>query len=120
MAVRIAVVDDDDSLVFMLKESLSSDGFDIVTASDGVAALSLVRSEKPQLLVIDAHMPGMTGQEVLASLRADATTATLPVILLTGDAPEKAFPSGRDVKTHVMTKPIELDDLTHLVRKMLL
>jgi len=80
---KILVVDDNVSLVRMLEGVLRRRDYDVITAYDGVEALSKARAERPDLIVLDIVMPRMDGYEVCRHLHADPATAAIPVILLT-------------------------------------
>jgi two-component system response regulator (stage 0 sporulation protein F) len=81
---RVLVVDDDDSIRFLLKEELLSDGHDVRTAADGISALRAVEERQPDVVVLDIKMPGMSGLEVLERLKRDHPR--LPIFLLTAYA----------------------------------
>ncbi len=81
---RILLVDDDPQVCSMMRQVLAREGFGVLVAADGPAALALVESERPDLVLLDLVMPGMDGMEVLRTLKGRATEDFLPVILLTG------------------------------------
>jgi DNA-binding response OmpR family regulator len=81
----IAVADDDPKMVRLVRRNLELAGFRVVTATDGLGAISIVESEDPDLLVLDLVMPGMDGAEVLTRLRE---FTWLPVIILSGRSDE--------------------------------
>lgn len=81
----IAIADDDPRMVRLVRRNLELAGYRVVTATDGLGAISLVESEDPDLLVLDLVMPGMDGCEVLARLRE---FTWLPVIILSGRGDE--------------------------------
>jgi sigma-B regulation protein RsbU (phosphoserine phosphatase) len=87
---RILVVDDDQFSCRLLERTLISAGFLVNTCLDGSSALGLVRSLKPDLLLLDFKMPGMSGVEVCIALRTDEDAAIkeVPVIMLTGHSTE--------------------------------
>src|SRR5688572_10759034 len=85
---RILVVDDERDLVDLIAYNLGRNGYDVLTASDGHAALELARRESPDLVILDLMLPGLDGTEVARLLRADPTTAAIPVILLTAKGEE--------------------------------
>ena len=80
---KILVVDDVMPNVLLLKVMLSNEKFNIITASNGEQAIELARSERPDLLLLDVMMPGMSGYDVAQTLRADEKTAEIPIIFLT-------------------------------------
>jgi DNA-binding response OmpR family regulator len=77
---RVLVVDDDATVREVLRRYLTRDGHDVIEAADGVTGLGLVRSQHPDLLVLDLMLPGMDGLEVCREIRR---TSTIPVIMLT-------------------------------------
>lgn len=80
---KILVVDDVMPNVLLLKVMLSNEKFNIITASDGEKAIEQARNEKPDLILLDVMMPGLTGYEVAQILRNDPNTAEIPIIFLT-------------------------------------
>jgi len=77
---RVLVVDDDDTVRDVLRRYLARDGHEVIEAADGITGLNLVRSQQPDLLVLDLMLPGMDGLEVCREVRR---TSTMPVIMLT-------------------------------------
>ena len=80
---KILVVDDVMPNVLLLKVMLTNEKFNVVTASNGTTALSMVQSEKPDLILLDIMMPDLNGYEVAQRLKADPATAGIPIIFLT-------------------------------------
>ncbi len=88
-ATKILYVDDEPDIRLIVEMSLKmKPGIDVRTASSGQEALNILIGEgwAPDLLMIDVMMPGMTGPEVLSKLRAEAATATIPVVFVTARA----------------------------------
>jgi CheY-like chemotaxis protein len=119
MAKTIVVADDDESLVYMLKENLEAEGYDVRPAYDGQSVMRLVSEKSPDLILMDFNMPGWNGLQALESLRANAVTAEIPVIFLTGEASERILPGGGDAKTRCFSKPIELDLLNATIKTLI-
>ena len=84
MAARILVVDDQRTNAEMVSGLLRNLGYEVELALDGQEALELVREKGPDLVISDILMPGLDGYELCRRLRANAATALLPVILVTG------------------------------------
>src|SRR5438034_1221696 len=80
---RILVADDSPTVLALLKESLSEEGYDVDPASDGVEALEHLYRQIPDLVLLDIEMPRMNGYQVLRLLREDPVVKDLPVIFLT-------------------------------------
>jgi DNA-binding response OmpR family regulator len=116
----ILVADDDRDIRDLVSFRLQREGYRTVTAEDGVQALDGVRAETPDLVVLDVMMPGLSGLDVTAALRADARYASLPIILLTARVQESdvalGFDSGAD---DYMIKPFSPRELVSRVQAVL-
>jgi two-component system, sensor histidine kinase and response regulator len=86
MAKKILVIEDDPAILNPTLEFLSTEGFDVVGAENGDLGLEQARKYLPDLIISDIMMPGLDGLEVLAELRKDPATATIPFIFLTARA----------------------------------
>jgi adenylate cyclase len=116
---KILVVDDVPENVRLLEAVLAPRGYDIVTANDGLAALALVDSERPDLILLDVMMPGLDGHAVCRRLRENEDTAVLPVIMVTsslGAEKTQAIEAGAD---DFIPKPFNHDELLTRVRSLL-
>jgi len=80
---KIAVIEDEPFLASMYTTKFELEGFDVVRAADGEEGLKQIKENKPDLVLLDIVMPKMDGFQVLENLRADSSTSSLPVILLT-------------------------------------
>ena len=108
---QILVVEDDPNVRGLLQTLLNSEGYDVVTASDGLAGLVKLSTAKPALMLLDLMMPDLGGVRVLEELRADPTLADVPVIVVTGKV--EAVPGLRDVlgDDNVFVKPFGVTEL---------
>ena len=79
----ILIADDDDLLAALVQFKLEAAGHRVMIVGNGALAIEAVRREQPDLVVLDAMMPVLTGHEVLARLKADPACAAVPVIMLT-------------------------------------
>jgi type IV pilus assembly protein PilB len=119
---KALVVDDQPDLRRIVRMALEKSdlGLTVVTAQDGIEALTLAAVERPDVVILDVSMPGMDGFEVCARLRADVATAFVPVLMLTAhDSVEyvtRGFGVGAD---DYLVKPFRRDDLVARVRRML-
>jgi len=114
--IRILVVDDDPELLDTLREYLETLGnrYIVETAARGSEALWMVARARPDLVILDVEMPGMSGVQVLASLRA--LDPTIPVIMLTANTDGSV--AGETLKLGAVSyapKPLNLKYLDHLV-----
>lgn len=83
MTARILVVDDDHSIVNVLRGYLEQSGYQVLTAYDGNGGLQAIRQERPDLVVLDLMLPGRDGWSLTRLVRADSALAALPIILVT-------------------------------------
>jgi two-component system phosphate regulon response regulator PhoB len=88
-AEHILVVDDEADIVALVAYHLARAGYRVTTASSGTEALSLARSDRPSLIVLDLMLPGISGYEVLERLRADDNTRQVAVLMLTARRDEQ-------------------------------
>ncbi|MBM4103423.1 MAG: response regulator [Planctomycetes bacterium] len=85
MADRKAlIVDDEFHIVQVVAIKLRNNGFEVLTADNGADAYALACENKPDIMITDYQMPGLTGLELIEKLRATPETASIPVIMLTG------------------------------------
>jgi CheY-like chemotaxis protein len=113
----ILVCDDEPSLRELVRAVLGS-GYRFAEADDGHQALVLLRELRPDLLVLDLMLPGVSGIEVLAEVRRDPALASLPVVVITAwsHAEAGALVAGADRFVH---KPFEPDELVSAVEELL-
>ena len=118
--VRILVVDDDPVIVELLRVNFEIEGFEVVSAADGREGLDRARSEQPDVVVSDIMMPRLDGLQMLRQLRADPTTARLPVILLSAKAQNADVQQGMELgAADYVTKPFDPLDLIARVNAVL-
>jgi CheY-like chemotaxis protein len=116
----VLVVDDDPSIVHLLKEDLEMEGYRILEGYDGQMALQVARASRPDLIVMDVNMPMLSGLKALEHLRGAEETRRIPVLFLTGEASGRVAPQlSEEPRLAHVKKPIDLDDLNSLVRVMI-
>lgn len=119
-ATTVLVAEDDASIRAVLQATLRSAGYRVLAASNGVDALGIARAERPTLVISDVMMPGGDGRVLLAALRADAATADLPFVFLTGLDERESVRSGMDLGADdYLTKPFRPTELLSLVQAQL-
>ncbi|MFZ5944748.1 MAG: response regulator transcription factor [Bacillota bacterium] len=83
MTKKILIVDDEPSLRFLISSALEDEGYYISEAADGLEAYDLIRKQKPDLIILDVMMPGMTGIELCEKLKKDLVTKNIIILMLT-------------------------------------
>ena len=119
MTARIRIVEDHPTMREAMRLVLEAEGFDIGEASDGDEALAAIHDEPPDLVLLDMSIPGTTGPDVLAAVKADPATAEVRVIVVTATGEEgraAAMAGGAD---HYFTKPFSPIALLQAVEEVL-
>ncbi len=119
-ATRILMVDDEEDLVWAVQHSLGDEGYEVLTAADGVEAIGIAERRHPDLIILDIVMPRLDGIQTLHKLRRDPTLAAVPILCLTSrSAVEdrlKGFSEGAD---DYMVKPFDLRELKARIKSLL-
>ena len=117
---KILVVDDEIYIVHILDFSLGMEGYEVITALDGEQALEKVKSEKPDLIVLDIMMPKLDGYEVCKNIKSSAETQHIPVILLSAKGRNVDQKLGFDVGADdYITKPFSPRKLVERINQLL-
>jgi DNA-binding response OmpR family regulator len=113
----ILVVDDEAKIVKLARDYLEKNGFQVISAGDGITALAMARRQRPDLIVLDLLLPGMDGREVCRALRRDTE---VPIIMLTALAEESDQVVGLELGADdYVTKPFSPRALVARVRALL-
>lgn len=120
MGRKILVVDDEPVLVETIVYNLEQEGYQVVTAADGVSALETARRELPDLIILDVMLPGMDGLEVCRHLRREDSTSRTPIMMLTAKDSEIDKVVGLEVGADdYVTKPFGRHEFLARVRVLL-
>lgn len=120
MAPFVMVVDDDPIIRHILRTLLEMEGLRVVEAGDGEEALEMIAVERPDVLVLDVMMPNMDGITACKRLRAQAETADLPIVILSGKAQQGAAEEGLAAGANVyLKKPLDVPNLLQVIRQLL-
>jgi len=111
----ILIVDDDTHFRELYHSSLRLCGFDVTTASDGLAALRSIEQQRPSLIILDLNMPCVDGWSVLRELGSHESTRDIPVIVVTGADVERASLQAASI----LKKPVSPEQvLPHIQRHL--
>ncbi|NJL34132.1 MAG: response regulator transcription factor [Chloroflexaceae bacterium] len=121
MATRtILLVDDEPEIVEIVRDYLERSGFRVLTAGDGLNALRLARTERPNLLLLDLMLPELDGLDVLRAVRNEPATSRLPIIMLTARVEETDRLIGLELGADdYITKPFSPREVVARVRAVL-
>jgi len=119
MDKRVLLIEDEPNIIEAIRFILARDGWAVATHSDGETALTAIRASVPDVLVLDVMLPGRSGFDILADLRADPGLQALPVLMLTakgqGRARDAAEQAGAD---RFLTKPFANAEVLATVREL--
>jgi DNA-binding response OmpR family regulator len=116
----VLVVEDDGALRDTIAYNLRREGYHVVTAADGVAALQLATQKPPALVLLDLMLPRLDGLDVCRQLRSRADTATVPILMLTARGEESDKVVGLELGADdYVTKPFSWNELRARVRALL-
>lgn len=114
----VLIVEDNEKNRKLVRDVLQFHGYRILETDNAEAGVQLAREERPALILMDFHLPGMNGIEALGQLRAEASTAKIPVIAVTASAMtedrKKIMVAGFD---SLQTKPIHVKEFVQVVRE---
>ncbi|MFB3819821.1 MAG: response regulator [Candidatus Methylomirabilales bacterium] len=116
----ILCIDDDKLLLGLFVNALEAHDFRPITAADGPSGIELAKKERPDAILVDVMMPGMTGFDVCRALRGDASFRDTPIIVLTALTDPRIEPKALQAgATLAMQKPYETTKLVQTIRKVL-
>jgi DNA-binding response OmpR family regulator len=121
-ARRVLIIDDDASTRKLLSVGLQSQGFEPLEAADAESGIAITMAQSPDLVLLDLHLPGTDGFGVLQRLKRAPATASIPVIVITGD--EDMLLGARDRilalgAADLVGKPLEMDALIAEMRTLI-
>ena len=118
---KILVIEDEETLRRTLIQYLQEENFDVLGATDGEQGVELVKSEKPDLVLLDIILPKKNGFQVLEEIKQNKTTKNIPVIILTNlesmEDIQKAFDKG--AMTYLVKSEYKLEDIVKKINETL-
>ncbi len=120
MAARILIADDEANIVVSLEYMMRREGFEVSVARDGTQALEAIRREQPDLVLLDAMMPGMSGFDVCQAVRANDALRRTKILMVTAKGRDTDQARGLGVGADAyLTKPFSTKQLLNTVRELL-
>jgi DNA-binding response OmpR family regulator len=116
--MRVLVADDDPIILRLLEVNLGLEGFVVETAGRGEDAVARAREARPDVIILDVMMPGMTGYDVAARLKEYPGTAGIPVVFLSARTQDEDRARGRELAAAYVTKPFDPGELVDIVRRL--
>ena len=117
---KILVTDDDPSSLRLLVYTLQHEGYQVLTAANGLEGLRKALKEKPDLVILDVMLPGIDGYDVCHRLRSDPQTANLPILMLSAKGQEMDKSTGLKVGAdYYMSKPWSRSELIPKIASLL-
>ncbi len=120
MKKRILIVEDNDLNLKLFRDLLTAHGYDTIETKEGMEAISLTRSEHPDLILMDIQLPEISGLDVTRRLKSDDTINSIPIIAVTAfamkDDEEKIMAAGCEA---YISKPISIIPFLNTVRRFL-
>src|SRR5689334_16035596 len=112
----ILVVDDEPAILDMIAELLGYEGYHVVTTSQGNVALARAKNDPPALILLDLMMPGMSGWQLIAALKAGPETRAIPIVVLSARRDLPAIANDLEI-VNFLAKPFDIDELISIVRR---
>ena len=117
---KILITEDDPSFMRFLAYLLGKEGYEVISASNGLEGLVKAQEEKPDILILDVMLPGMDGFEVCSRLRSEPQTARLPILMLSAKGQDADRATGLKVGADVyLNKPVERSLLLSTIESLL-
>ncbi len=120
MSKKILVIEDDPATQRLVSYSLKHEGYEVITASNGLDGMRKALGESPDLVILDVMLPGMDGFEICYRLKSDPATAKMPILMFSAKAQEIDRDTGAKVGADAyLTKPSAPADILSNVEKLL-
>ncbi|MCD4806276.1 MAG: response regulator [Methanococcoides sp.] len=117
---KVLIVDDEPDAVIATKRALEADGYNVIEANNGVMAFDVLKSDIPDVILLDVMMPDMDGFEVCRRLKEEPLYENIPVIMLTAKGEINDKVEGLDIGADdYMTKPFNLKELKARIKTVL-
>ncbi len=117
---KVLIVDDDKTILGLLKETLEDGGYEVVIAGNGIEGINKVKKEKPELVIVDIMMPHINGYQMIFKIINEELLEKIPpFIILTVRSKELDKGISEKIGAHAyLTKPVSSDELLSVVKKL--
>ncbi len=121
MSKKILIVDDEQNIVISLEFLMKREGYEVSIANDGEEAVTRIRAEQPDLVLLDVMMPKKSGFEVCQEVKSDPALGAVRILMLTAKGRDTEVAKGLAMGADAyMTKPFSTKELVEKVRSMLM
>lgn len=116
---KVVFCEDDPVIQKLIRVAMRSEPYEVHVASDGTEGLALIRRELPAAVFTDVSMPGLDGYQLAAALRADPSTADIPIVFMTASVQRAQLDEARrEGATGVLSKPFSTSELRRRVAEL--
>ena len=116
---KILTIDDDRSTIRLNENLLSSQGYQVISATDGMKGILMAQEEQPDVILLDLILPGIYGFEVCQKLKSNKKTKHIPIIIITGSGLEEVAEKEPEIQAEAyLTKPYGLVELINAIEKV--
>ncbi len=117
---KILLVDDDEAMRLIVSNFLYVEGYEVVSAANGEAAIKMARKEQPDAIVMDLNMPVMDGFAATREMKKDDALKNIPILILTGEEATQNYEVSYDVGADgYLAKPVDFEQLAKRLSKLL-
>ncbi|HOT14409.1 MAG TPA: response regulator [Bacteroidales bacterium] len=115
---KIMLIDDSSTNNILYESILSEEGFEVTVVSNPLLAIQNIKSEKPDLIILDLRMPVLDGFQIMEKIRGDKEISSIPIIVLSAENSREAEKKSYDLGAALyLSKPIGIDDIIQIVSK---
>ena len=117
---KVLVIDDNPVVVRLNESLLTSSGYEVLTANDGLLGFEKAKNEKPDVILLDIILPGIHGFDLCKQLKEHPETSHIPVIIITGSGLEEVLEEEPTIQADaILSKPYGPDDLSGVMNKVM-
>ncbi len=120
MTAKILIIEDDSSAARLIGYAFEHEGHEVLSASNGLQGMVMVREKRPDVIILDVMLPGLDGFEVCNRLKSDERTAHIPIVMLSAKGQDVDVETGKKVGAdEYIVKPIDPDELLSRIEKFI-